>query len=106
MNYILQKDDGSRVIVGGRNSDRATGVKVIYGMDKIKIGSVIGFIYTGDKDTGKGNPAKLIEIRYLGEQKPEVADAFKAMFNVEEVVETSNAEPVEENDGQETPNFD
>lgn len=83
-NYYLTLDSGQTVIVGGRNPDKATQVRVIYGMDKIPMGAVIGFIFSGTKETNKGNPAKLIDLRYAGERNDVAYNAFKKKFNLSE----------------------
>ena len=83
-NYYLTLDSGQTVIVGGRNPDKATQVRVIYGMDKIPMGAVIGFIFSGTKETNKGNPAKLIDLRYAGEKNLAAYNAFKQKFNLSE----------------------
>jgi len=87
-NYVLVTDDGKKMVVRGRALDKSKGVKVIFGMEKIPLGSYIGFIYDRDYDTGKGNPAKIIEPRYAGEKKPDVLAEFQEMFDLSEMVES------------------
>jgi hypothetical protein len=97
-NYVLVKADGSKIVVSGRNPVSKTDpLRIIYGMEKIPLGAVMGFIYTGDKDTGKGNPAKLVEPKYLGERNEEVLKKFQAMFTLDQVKEAATSEtgPVE-----------
>ena len=94
-NYVLVKKDGEKVIVSGRNAPKGSEVRIIFGMEKIPMGAVMGFIYTGDKDTGKGNQAKLIEPRYLGEKDMDTYNKFKEMYNLEEekpIAEDSESE--------------
>jgi hypothetical protein len=100
-NYYLTLDSGATVIVGGRNPDKTTSVRVIYGMDKIPMGAVIGFIFSGTKETNKGNPAKLIDLRYAGEKNLAAYEAFKSKFNFGATTElpletVSEAEATEE----------
>jgi hypothetical protein len=85
VNYVLLKEDGEKVIVSGRNATKTNPVRIIFGMEKIPMGAVMGFIYTGDKDTGKGNPAKLIEPRYAGEKDINTYNKFKEMYNLNEI---------------------
>jgi len=84
-NYVLELEDGTKVTVGGRNARKSDGVRVIYGTEKVPMGGVCGFIFEGEKDTGKGNPAKLIRIKYLGEKNMEAYLKFKDMYNLEEL---------------------
>jgi hypothetical protein len=90
MNYVLVKEDGEKVIVSGRNATKTNPVRIIFGMEKIPFGAVMGFIYTGDKDTGKGNPAKLIEPRYMGEKDMATYEKFTQMYNLGEVAQVAD----------------
>lgn len=78
--YILVQKNGERVCVKGRGRRKSDGVKVIFGMEKIPLGAIVGFIYTDDKDTGQLQPAKIIEIRYKGETDPEALKKYQKMF--------------------------
>lgn len=95
MNYVLCKANGEKIIVSGRNATKTNPVRIIFGMEKIPFGAVMGFIYTGDKDTGKGNPAKLIEPRYLGQQDLDTYAQFKKMYNLNEVAQEVTDEVTE-----------
>ncbi len=95
-NYILLKDDGSKVLVAGRNARKEDGVKIMYNMDKVPLGGKCGFIFTGVKDTGKGNPCKLVEARYLGDKDMDTYNKFKEMYNLDEVKSASTDEATTE----------
>jgi hypothetical protein len=86
-NYILVTENGDKKVMRGRNADKKSGKKVIYGMERIPLGAKIAFIYDRDKDTGKGNPAKVIEIGYEGEKDLDTLRDFKEKYNMEEVAD-------------------
>lgn len=88
-NYILVLDDGSQVAVSGRSARKEDGVKIIYGMERIPLGAVMGFIYTGDKDTGKGNPCKLIDPRYGGQKRPDILAKFQERYSVDAIAKAA-----------------
>lgn len=104
-NYYLTLDSGQTVIVGGRNPDKASGTRVIYGMDKIPFGAVIGFIFSGTKETNKGNPAKLIDLRYAGEKNLSAYEAFKSKFNFNTPEESPLKQVDSTEDVEEEPEF-
>lgn len=79
-NYLLVTDSGDKVQVSGRGRRKSDGIKVIFGMEKIPLGAIIGFIYTDDKDTGKQLPAKIVEIRYRGETDDAVLAKYQKSF--------------------------
>ncbi|MDI6717952.1 MAG: hypothetical protein QMD86_02860 [Patescibacteria group bacterium] len=91
-NYVLLLADGSKMMVGGRNRPKGGNVKIIFGVDKVPLGAVMGFIYTGDKDTGKGNACKLIEPKYLGEKDLDALKKFQEMYNLEKIKAASSEE--------------
>ena len=69
MVYILRLADGSQVQLNARNEGFARTMR-----QKVSIGQMVGFYYSKDVDTGKGNPAKSIEIypgRIVDEAMPE-----------------------------------
>lgn len=101
VNYVLVKEDGEKVIVSGRNATKTNPLRIIFGMEKIPFGAIMGFIFTGTKDTGKGNPAKLIEPRYLGEKDMDTYNKFKEMYNLEEVKKAAEGDLVDEEDDEE-----
>lgn len=82
-NYVLVTEDGSNVVVSGRYARKSDGVKVIFGIERIPVGAFIGFMFTKEKDTGKGNPCKIIEIRYAGEKRPDVLKKFLDMYTLD-----------------------
>jgi hypothetical protein len=98
-NYILVTEDGAKKLVGGRSRRKEDGVKVIYGMEKIPMGAEIAFIYDRDYDSGKGNPAKIIEIGYLGNKNMDVYNQFKDTFNLSELEEDEDTSKKVEADG-------
>jgi len=105
-NYILVTDAGEKVKVSGRAARKSDGVKVIFGMESIPKGAYIGFIYDRDLDTGKGNPAKIVEVRYGGEKRPEVLEDFQTTFKLEDFEdEASGADEELTAEGEEVPDF-
>ncbi len=104
-NYVLVTPEGKKVVISGRAARKSDGVKVIFGMERIPPGAYIGFIYDRDLDTGKGNPAKIVEVRYAGEKKPEVYEEFKNTYTLDEFKEETANEEVGEKDLTEEVSF-
>jgi len=82
--YILMVN-GERVCVQGRSYSKGqgpgTGHKVIFGMSEIPLGAIMGFVYTEDKETDQGNPAKIIEPRYLGDRDETTLKEYQEKFS-------------------------
>jgi hypothetical protein len=82
MEYIFKTKDGY-VFVSGRNYTKggnpATDHAILYPMQNVQPGTVMGLKYTEDRDTGKGNPLKIIEAIYPDEQtsEPEAVELFE-----------------------------
>lgn len=95
-NYVLVQEDGKKIIVSGRNATKTNPLRIIFGMEKIPMGAVMGFIFTGEKDTGKGNPAKLIEPRYMGEKDLATYENFRTMYSLDEIQEKEKEKEKEE----------
>lgn len=91
-NYVLVKKNGDKVVVGGRNysvKGDPQSTRIMYGMDKLTYGAVVGFLYEDDRETDKDNPAKIINVKYIGERNDKVAKEFAAMYNMDEVAEAA-----------------
>lgn len=99
-NYILLREaDGEKVVVSGRNNRKSDGVRVIYGTEKLPMGARVAFIFDREMDTGKGNPAKIIEIGYEGQIDKDAYEKFKTMYNLDDIEEAARpAEPTDELD--------
>ncbi len=99
-NYILIREgDGKKVVVSGRNTRKSDGTRVIFGIEKIPYGERIAFIFDREMDTGKGNPAKIIEIGYEGVVDKQAYLDFKSKYNMEDIApeeETTTEEATED----------
>lgn len=64
--YTLIQDDGNEILIGGRSPLHRNGeeVKVIFGLERVRIGQRVKLEYTHDLEpTKKGNnPAKIIKV--------------------------------------------
>lgn len=83
--YIIITEDGRKVNVQGRSYKKGAAtigkdLKVIFGMEEIPLGAVVGFIFTGTKENSNGNPTKLVEPRYAGESRPDVLAEYQGKF--------------------------
>ena len=59
--YVIQTADGSEVNVALKNTTHRMNVQQL---KKAEVGDLIAFRFDKEVDTGKGNPAKSIEVRH------------------------------------------
>lgn len=101
--YILMTEEGKRVCVSGRAYPKGTNrvgedFKVIFGMSEIPLGAVMGFVYDRDMENPNGNPAKIIEPRYLGEKDEAKLKEYQAKWASEDettVVESTQVDDID-----------
>ena len=88
-NYVLVKKDGSKIVVSGRSPSikkDPKSLRIMYGMDKIPLGAVIGFIFEEERENDFGeNLTKIINLKYMGEVDKATAEKFNAVFNMADV---------------------
>lgn len=84
MEYILIGDNGDRICVQGRTypkgKDASNGFRVIFGMDDIPLGAVMGFILDEIRETSMGNPAKIVKPKYLGDRDEKALEEYQSKF--------------------------
>jgi len=102
MEYILMTEDG-RVCVQGRSykkgATKGQDYRIIYGVEDIPLGAVMGFVYEEDKKTDLGT-AKIIKPKYIGERDEETLDKYRAMYATGDV-QASVVEPEIKDTGEE-----
>lgn len=59
--YVVETAGGDEVMVALKHTSNK---RQIQQLRKAEVGDIVGFKYTGDFDSGKGNPAKTIEVRH------------------------------------------
>lgn len=101
MEYILMTDNG-RVCVQGRSytkgATKGVDFRVIYGVEDIPLGAIMGFVYEEDKVTELGT-AKIIKPKYIGEKDDEALKKYRDMYATGDV-EPTQQEPVLKDTGE------
>jgi hypothetical protein len=71
--YILKQADGTYIKIGGRALSKGgvDGVdyRILFGMENVAYGNILGLKYTEDRANKKGNATKIIDIIWPTERK-------------------------------------
>ena len=98
--YILHQEDGTDLVVGGRNLPKdgkiGSDYNIIFGMENKPLGAMMGFELTEIKDVGKGNPLKIIVPRWTGQKDLDVLKEYQDKFDIKEETKDTEVEPEEE----------